>query len=160
MIAVLAGGVALIAILMLLRAFAGADTRLVTRGLRYSGAAVLLFAAIGLAAMDRVGLAMLAGSFAWGLFTGGRAWPDGWPFKSGPGGRSTSSEEPTTRAGSTMPRSEALKLLGLEPGATRDEINAAHRRLILQNHPDKGGTSYLAARINEAREVLLNGRGT
>jgi len=58
-----------------------------------------------------------------------------------------------------MPRAEALQLLGLEPGATRDEINAAHRRLILQNHPDKGGTSYLAARINEAREVLLNGRG-
>jgi hypothetical protein len=160
MIAVLAGGVALIAIVMLLRAFAGADTRLVTRGLRNSGAAVLLFAAIGLAAMDRVGLAMLAGSFAWGLFTGGRAWPNGWPFNSGPGGRSTSSEDPIARGSSAMPRSEALKLLGLEPGATRDEINAAHRRLILQNHPDKGGTSYLAARINEARDVLLNGRGT
>src|ERR1700692_4785390 len=102
MIAVLAGGVALIAILMLLRAFAGADTRLVTRGMRYSGAAVLLFAAIGLAAMDRVGLAMLAGSFAWGLFTGGRAWPDGWPFKSGPGGRSTSSRGDASTGGSTV----------------------------------------------------------
>jgi curved DNA-binding protein CbpA len=55
-----------------------------------------------------------------------------------------------------MSRAEALKLLGLEPGATRDEISAAHKRLILQNHPDKGGTSYLAARINEAREVLLS----
>src|ERR1700721_4509786 len=103
MICVFAGGVGLVPILLLLRAFAGADTALVTRGLRYSGAAVLLFAAIGLAAMDRVGLAMLAGSFAWGLFTGGRAWPDGWPFKSGPGGRSTSSEEAKTPAGSNKP---------------------------------------------------------
>ena len=161
MIAVLAGGIALVAILMLLRAIAGADVKIVTKGIRYSGATILLFAAIGLGAMDRVGLAMLAGSFAWGLFTGGRAWPEKWPFQNEPEGhRHASSKEPPGRAGSAMSRAEALKLLGLEPGATRDEISAAHKRLILQNHPDRGGTSYLAARINEAREVLLNGQGS
>jgi curved DNA-binding protein CbpA len=54
-----------------------------------------------------------------------------------------------------MSRSEALKVLGLEEGATEEHIRAAHRRLILQTHPDKGGTSYLAAKINEAKDVLL-----
>ena len=54
-----------------------------------------------------------------------------------------------------MSRAEALKVLGLEDGATEDHIRAAHKRLMLQIHPDKGGTSYLAAKINEAKDVLL-----
>ena len=54
-----------------------------------------------------------------------------------------------------MSRAEALKVLGLEEGAGEDQIRAAHRRLILQTHPDKGGTNYLAAKINEAKDVLL-----
>ena len=49
-------------------------------------------------------------------------------------------------------------MLGLEEGATQEQIRAAHRRLILQTHPDKGGTSYLAAKINEAKDVLLGRR--
>ena len=52
-------------------------------------------------------------------------------------------------------RSEALKVLGLQEGASDDDIRAAHRRLMLQNHPDKGGTDYIAAKINEAKDVLL-----
>jgi curved DNA-binding protein CbpA len=54
-----------------------------------------------------------------------------------------------------MSRSEALSVLGLREGASKDEIRAAHRRLIQQTHPDKGGTNYLAAKINEAKDVLL-----
>lgn len=54
-----------------------------------------------------------------------------------------------------MSRDEALKVLGLHDGASDDEIRAAHRRLMLQNHPDKGGSDYLAAKINEARDTLL-----
>jgi hypothetical protein len=59
------------------------------------------------------------------------------------------------RASPTMTREEAFQLLGLEPGASREEIKAAHHRLMRQFHPDMGGSDYLAARINEAKDVLL-----
>ena len=58
-------------------------------------------------------------------------------------------------ASGAMSRAEALKVLGLEEGASEEQIRAAHKRLILQTHPDKGGTTYLAAKINEAKDVLL-----
>lgn len=54
-----------------------------------------------------------------------------------------------------MTRTEALATLGLQEGASEEEIRAAHRRLILRMHPDAGGSAELAARINRAKDVLL-----
>lgn len=56
-----------------------------------------------------------------------------------------------------MSRDEALRVLGLEDGATAEEIKAAHHRLIAGLHPDRGGSAYLSAKINQARDILLSG---
>ncbi|MBL8660523.1 MAG: hypothetical protein JNM75_12300 [Rhodospirillales bacterium] len=54
-----------------------------------------------------------------------------------------------------MTRDDAYRVLGLEPGASDDMVNAVYHRLIASLHPDRGGSSYLAAQVNRARDVLL-----
>ena len=65
---------------------------------------------------------------------------------------SESSSSPRTSA---MGRAEAIQILGLREGFTKSEITQAHRRLISGIHPDHGGSNFLAAQINQAKDVLL-----
>jgi hypothetical protein len=62
----------------------------------------------------------------------------------------------TSAAGAAaMDERTALEILGLAPGATEAQIKVAHRELMARVHPDHGGSSYLAAQLNQARDFLL-----
>ena len=60
-----------------------------------------------------------------------------------------------SRSTGEMDIEEAYATLGLSPGATKEDIKAAHRRLMKRLHPDQGGSTFLASKINQAKDVLL-----
>lgn len=77
-------------------------------------------------------------------------------FTAGKQQQSHQQESNRPRRGHRMSKAEALEVLGLKPGATKEQIIQAHRALISKLHPDKGGSNYLSAQINLAKKALLN----
>ena len=144
--ALLLGLIALIACIFLFRVFVAADPGKLLAVARYVGIALLLLLIVFFSITERWLPAVFLGGIAWSLYTEGRLLPKNWSRAGIPRER---------RSTSTMSREEALKVLGLGAGASEDDIREAHRRLILQNHPDRGGSDYLASKTNEAKDVLL-----
>ncbi len=142
--ALLLGLIALIACIFLFRVFVAADPKKLLTVARHAGIALLLLLIVFFSVTERWLPAVFLGGIAWSLYTEGRLLP-----------RSREEVARARRRTSTMSREEALKVLGLGAGASEDDIREAHRRLILQNHPDRGGSDYLASKINEAKDVLL-----
>ncbi|CAO1419507.1 unnamed protein product [Diamesa hyperborea] len=57
-----------------------------------------------------------------------------------------------------MNKREASLILGVSPSASKQKVKDAHKKIMLLNHPDRGGSPYLAAKINEAKDLIDNAK--
>jgi hypothetical protein len=131
-----------------LNAFARADVRSVKRFFAWLLALGGITLAVLLVLSGRAGVALspllMFGPLIW------QHWQARFGRQGGP-----SASAPPPRGGGPMTRAEAYAVLGLPAGAAEAEIRAAHHRLMRAAHPDLGGSDWIAARINQARDILL-----
>ena len=150
MIMLLLGLASLFVLLASLDMFSRANVTTVKQMLIWAGAiggvllaALLFFTGRGAIALSAL---LLLGPMVWSWIaqrTGAPRMSAGKPWS-----------RPPPAAGG-MTRAEACDVLGVRPGASEEEVRAAHRRLMQAAHPDRGGSDWLASRINQARDVLL-----
>ncbi len=157
MLTYLALGILLLGVVLFAgRLFSTAKPKDLIRALMWLGLTLAMVGVMWLVLSGKlwVALAALPAVLVWfmRLVSGVRAFAMLRGLLGGLGGRTANAQ---SRPDAAMSRDEAHQVLGLRPGASEIEIHAAHRRLIADLHPDKGGTDYLAAKINRAKDVLL-----
>jgi hypothetical protein len=147
----LLGFLVLIAVLLLSRWVAAADPARLVKTVRWT-LIILVVVALGAIAwagrfllMAYVLPFLIPALIRGGLGSLGRRAP----------GRQQGGQDRARPSSSAMSREDAYAVLGLDPGASETMIREAHRRLMAKVHPDRGGSDYLAAQINQARDVLL-----
>jgi hypothetical protein len=158
----LLGVVVLVLVLWAFNAFSKADPKQAARILRTIGGYAALIFAVFLLVRGEFAAAIPFGALGLGLL--GRMWL--WPtvYYSNGGqagwrqyaqGDAASGNGPRSSSSGKMTEQEAYQILGVEPGANAQEITRAHRSLMKKLHPDQGGSTYLAARVNAAKDTLL-----
>jgi DnaJ domain len=147
----LIGALGIVLLILLFRIGITTEPKKLMRLTRYTAIGVLGALTIFFGVTERWLPAVFLGGVVWALLQGARLWPAGRPDE-----ESREAPQPHQPSASKISRAEALRVLGLQEGASDDDIRAAHRKLILQTHPDKGGSDYLASKINEAKDVLLS----
>lgn len=147
MIWAVAGVLAALVVFVSLNWYANAEARTISKGLKsiiLVGLGLFALVVIGLVFTGRFGLLPLL------LVIG----PLALRIKrlSGHDSAGPFNRAPSSNA---MSRAEAFEVLGLSEGATETEIKAAYKKLMGQIHPDKGGSDWMAAKLNEAKNMLL-----
>ncbi|MEQ9520150.1 MAG: hypothetical protein RLN89_12005 [Parvibaculum sp.] len=131
------------------------DPKKLAKVVRIGGAVLAVLSGLALTLAGRIGFAIPLFMVA--------AWLVGLPVRlpgfgmngQNGGGQSGGRAEPHRPQNSGMTRGRALEILGLQNGATRDDIRRAHKMLMQKLHPDHGGSTHLAAEVNAAKDFLL-----
>ena len=164
MLPLILGIVAVVAVFYLLRWISNADPKNVRKSIPWGAIGVVVLVLLVLAVTGRIdaALAGFAALMVWGMrvlsmIQMGKRFTDMFKkTRDGGSEQAGAGEGQPRRPQPNMSAEEAYSILGLKPGASDDDIKAAYRRVIGQLHPDRGGTDYLAAKVNQAKDVLLN----
>lgn len=146
MIWAITGVLAAVAVYMLLQFFANADRKTIKNAFK-----IILIGLVGFLSLAVLALAIMGrAAFLPILFA---TIPALWRLLRAQRVQDFSAAAPSK---TPMTRSEAFEILGLEEGASADDINQAYKKLMAQVHPDKGGNDWMASKLNEARSLLLD----
>ena len=150
------GIILLVGLLLILRSYISADPKTLLKFLKWLLLGLIILGGIFLAWTGRLtwAFASLPALLVW--FARFRMAASIFKYFSRMTGRGGKTKTTNYAFKEQMDVSEALEILGLEEGASPEEIKKAHHKLITGLHPDHGGSNYLAAKINRAKDVLLS----